>query len=73
VRPPIAVDEGAQDTGTQNPAFAGDEETGGEPNGRYGARNRRRRRTRYGNGQGEEGAAEPSADFAAEGAEPPVE
>jgi hypothetical protein len=72
VRPPIAVEEGEQDAGTQGPAFAGDEAVG-EPNGRYGVRNRRRRRTRYGNGQGEEGAAEPSADFPAEGAEPPAE
>jgi hypothetical protein len=72
VRQPIAVDEGEQDGGAPNPAFAGDE-AGGEPNGRYGVRNRRRRRTRYGNGQGEEGSAEPGADLAPEGAEPPAE
>jgi Domain of unknown function (DUF4167) len=72
VRQPINVDELDEDKGAANPEFARDE-AGGEPNGRYGVRPRRRRRTRYGNGQGEDGAAEPGADFAPEGAEPPVE
>jgi hypothetical protein len=72
VRPPLSVDETGQDTGAPNAEFAGDE-AGGDSNGRYGVRSRRRRRSRYGNGQGEEGSPEPGADFAPEGVEPPVE
>jgi hypothetical protein len=72
VRAPISVEDGAQEAGASSPEFPGDE-AGGEPNGRYGVRPRRRRRSRYGNGQGEDGAPETGADFAPEGAEPPVE
>lgn len=73
VRPAISVDEAGPDAdASSSPEFMG-EEGAGETNGRYGVRSRRRRRTRPGNGQGDEGAAETGADFAPEGAEPPVE
>jgi hypothetical protein len=68
VRTPITVSESADEV-EPVAAAAGDAE-GGEPNGRYGLR-RRRRRTRYGNGH-EEGAAE-GAEFAPESPEPAAE
>jgi hypothetical protein len=67
---PLINDEAAQET-APSPEITSDE--AGEPNGRYGVRPRRRRRTRYGNGQAEDGAPEGNADLAPEGAEPPVE
>jgi hypothetical protein len=67
VRAPINVEEGGE---AQPPATFDGDETAGEPNGRYGVRPKRRRRSRYGNGSGDEGAAEPGSDFAAEGVEP---
>jgi Domain of unknown function (DUF4167) len=67
VRAPINVEEGGE---AQPPATFDGDEAAGEPNGRYGVRPRRRRRSRYGNGSGDEGAAEPGSDFAPEGVEP---
>lgn len=64
---PINLDE--EQGGTERAAPDVSAEEAGEPNGRYGARPRRRRR-RYGNGQGEDGATEGGADFGSENAEP---
>jgi hypothetical protein len=69
VRAPINVAEGGEET-ERTPAEFSADDAGGEPNGRYGMRSRRRRRSRYGNGPGEEGAAEAGPDLAPEGAEP---
>ncbi len=73
VRAPINAEDGGSETAAPaNAEFSGDEGAG-EPNGRYGTRPRRRRRSRYGNGAGEEGAPEQGSDFAPEGVEPPAE
>ena len=73
VRPATSVDEVGPDPDASSPPELIGEEGAGEPNGRYGVRSRRRRRTRPDNGQGDEGSAESGADFSPEGAEPPVE
>jgi hypothetical protein len=67
---PLINDEAAQEA-APSPEVPTDE--AGEANGSYGVRPRRRRRTRYGNGQAEDGAPEGNADLAPEGAEPPAE
>jgi Domain of unknown function (DUF4167) len=69
VRAPISVEEGGEAAAPVAGEFGGDEGAA-EANGRYGVRTRRRRRTRYGNGAGEEGASEQGADFAPEAIEP---
>jgi hypothetical protein len=68
---PISLDDEQAGSGSSAPDVAAADEPS-EPNGRYGTRNRRRRR-RYGNGQGEDGAAETGADFGPENAEPTSE
>jgi hypothetical protein len=72
VRAPISVEDGGEEAAAPSTEFGGDE-AAGEPNGRYGVRTRRRRRSRYGNGQGDEGAAEQGPDFTPEGVDPSAE